>query len=153
MTVALSVMRWWDIESVHGLEAALFPDAWSIEQFWQEIAQPSRHYVVARDGDDIVGYAGTFVMAPDSDVQTIGVRSDHQGRGIAALLLEALLAKAREDGAVHMLLEVRSDNVPALALYERFGFTRISQRPRYYADGGDALILRTTIAASDGHRP
>jgi ribosomal-protein-alanine N-acetyltransferase len=52
-----------------------------------------------------------------------------------------------------MLLEVRSDNAPALALYERFGFMRISQRPKYYPDGGDALILRASLGVGDGPLP
>ncbi len=152
MTVALSGMRWWDIEAAHDLEAALFSDAWSVEQFWQEIAQPSRHYVVARDGNDLIAYAGAFVTPPDSDVQTIAVRADCQGRGVATMLLTELMSAARERGASHMLLEVRTDNAPALALYERFGFMRISQRTRYYPDGGDALILRASLAVDDGRR-
>ena len=153
MTVALSVMRWWDIEAAHALEAEVFSDAWSVEQFWQEMAQPSRYYAVACEGGDLVGYGGTFVMPPDSDVQTIAVRADRQGRGIATMLLTELMSKARTEGASHMLLEVRTDNAPALALYERFGFMRISQRPRYYPDGGDALILRASLAAGNGQLP
>jgi ribosomal-protein-alanine N-acetyltransferase len=153
MTVALSGMRWWDIEAAHELEGTLFPDAWSVEQFWQEMAQPSRHYVVAREGGDLIAYGGAFVMPPDSDVQTIAVRADCQGRGIASMLLTEMMSKARTDGATHMLLEVRTDNAPALALYERIGFMRISQRPRYYPDGGDALILRASLAAGNGQLP
>ena len=69
------------------------------------------------------------------------------------MLLTEMMSKARTDGATHMLLEVRTDNAPALALYERFGFMRISQRPRYYPDGGDALILRASLAAGNGQLP
>lgn len=132
---------------MHDIEAGLFPDdAWSVEQFWQELAQPTRYYLVARDDGDVVGYAGSFVMPPDADVQTVAVRADRQGRGLAARLLEDLVAEARVSGATHMLLEVRADNVPALALYERFGFARISSRPRYYPDGTDAVIMRRALA-------
>ena len=143
-------MRWWDIPAVHELEAGLFPDdAWSAEQFWQELSQPTRHYLVAREGEGIVGYAGAFVMPPDSDVQTIGVRADQQRRGIGADLLGALVAEVARRGATHQILEVRADNATAIALYERFGFTRISERRRYYPDGTDALILRLAV----GDRP
>ena len=62
-------MRWWDIDAVHALEGELFPDdAWSAEQFWQELAQSTRRYLVAREGDDVIGYAGVFVLPPDADI-------------------------------------------------------------------------------------
>ena len=151
MSVSLAPMRWWHIDDVQALEAMLFPtDAWSVEQFWQELAQPTRRYLVATDDEDaaLVGYIGMFLMPPDADVQTIAVSPDRQGRGIARLLLEAALADVERDGATHTMLEVRADNDPALGLYRRLGFERISTRPRYYADGVDAVIMRR---ARKGH--
>ena len=41
-----------------------------------------------------------------------------------------------------MLLEVRSDNPSAIAIYQRFGFERISLRRDYYERGNDAIIMR-----------
>lgn len=56
---------------------------------------------------------------------TIGVGKAYQRQGIAAALLQALVDEAKRQGASRMLLEVRVDNDPALALYHRFGFERI----------------------------
>ena len=73
---------------------------------------------------------------------TIGVGRPYQRQGIAAALLETLIVSARRQGAKRMLLEVRVDNVPALALYERFGFTRMGLRKRYYQpEGIDAYTM------------
>lgn len=136
-------MRWWDVATVHRLEMQCFPlDSWSLEQFWQELGQPTREYVVAEDGSSIVGYAGAFVLSPDSDVQTIAVDPAVRGRGIGEQLLEHLISTASDQGATGMVLEVRSDNSSAIGLYERFGFERISRRAGYYPDGGDAVILQ-----------
>jgi ribosomal-protein-alanine N-acetyltransferase len=136
-------MRWPDIEPVHRLESELFTvDPWSIEQFWSELAQQSRAYAVAVDGDRIIGYAGAFLLAPDSDVQTIAVSPRDQGRGVGAILLTWLIEQAVAQGCRQMLLEVRSDNVTAIAMYERFGFERISVRRDYYERGVDAVIMR-----------
>ncbi len=148
-------MRWWQVSRVHELELGLFPeDAWSLEQFWQELGQRTRQYVVALDGNEVLGYAGVFVLPPDADVQTIGVRADRQGEGIASRLLSALVDEAARRGATHLLLEVRSDNERAIGLYRRSGFESISRRTRYYPDGGDAIIMRRplrtgTIATED----
>ena len=150
--ISVEPMRWWHIEHVHDLELSLFPsDAWSLEQFWQELAQPTRHYVVAIDDGRPVGYAGAFVTATDADVQTIAVSAAHQRRGLASELMTALLGGAADRGATHVLLEVRADNAPAISLYEGFGFTRISTRPRYYPDGVDAVVMR--LALADRWRP
>jgi ribosomal-protein-alanine N-acetyltransferase len=131
---------------VAGLEGALFPqDPWSVEQFWQELAQDTRAYVVADGEEGLEGYAGAFLLAPDSDVQTIGVRADRRGRGLASRLLSALTAEARASGCTHMMLEVRADNAAAIRLYERHGFAAISRRPAYYPDGGDALVMRARL--------
>ena len=75
-------MRWWDIPAVHAIETSIFmTDPWSVEQFWSELSQPTRKYFVAAVDETIVGYAGSFVLSPEADVQTIGVAVDHQGQG------------------------------------------------------------------------
>jgi ribosomal-protein-alanine N-acetyltransferase len=88
-------------------------------------------------------------MPPDADIQTVAVRADRQGQGIARRLMVALLDDAEQRGATHTLLEVRADNAGALGLYESLGFVRISERHRYYPDGGDALILRRAAREQD----
>jgi ribosomal-protein-alanine N-acetyltransferase len=136
-------MRWPDIEAVHAIEAAVFEvDPWSAEQFWGELAQPTREYVVAEDSGVIIGYAGAYLLPPDADVQTIAVSGAAQGRGVGRLLLEELITIAVRNKCSQLLLEVRSDNASALGMYERFGFESISKRRDYYASGIDALIMR-----------
>ena len=56
------------------------------------------------------------------------------------------MAAAREQAARTMVLEVAIGNAAARALYERAGFVEAGRRPRYYADGGDALILRARLS-------
>ena len=72
-----------------------------------------------------------------------------QRRGVGGLLLDALLAAAREGGASAVLLEVRADNEPAKALYAARGFERIGVRRRYYQpEDVDALVLRLRLTGS-----
>lgn len=139
-------MRWWDIDAVTALEDVLFEDAWSPEMFWNELAQgDSRTYVVLTEDDDVVGYAGLAAMPDEAYVQTIGVAPAHQRKGLGATLLQALLDDAGTRGLHRVGLEVRVDNAAAIALYERFGFTPIAVRKRYYQPSGtDALVMVTT---------
>jgi ribosomal-protein-alanine N-acetyltransferase len=139
-------MRWWDVERVVALERELFgATAWTAEAFWSELAHPdNRAYLVAEGADGgLLGYAGLMTSGAEADVQTLAVAPSAQGRGLGGTLLEALVERAAKDGATSMLLEVRADNAPAIALYERHGFDRIAVRRRYYQPGDvDAWVLR-----------
>lgn len=142
-------MRWWHLADVHALERDLFGrSAWSVESFWGELARPDRRFLVALEGERVVGYGGVVVAGADADVQTVGVARDQQGRGTGRALLRALRAAVVEAGATHLLLEVRADNEPAQNLYRSEGFVQIARRARYYQpDDVDALILRADLRA------
>ena len=76
MSADLQPMRWWHIEPVMQLERALFvDDAWTDAMFWSELAEAaSRHYVIAVDDDELIGYAGLCAYdAGEAYVQTIAV--------------------------------------------------------------------------------
>ncbi|TNM70014.1 ribosomal-protein-alanine N-acetyltransferase [Streptomyces sp. NP160] len=149
--MVLRRMRWWDVEPLLPVEAALFgASAWSAETFWSELAAPGRTYLVAEDGGGaLLGYAGLALAGPDADVQTLAVAAHAQRRGVGALLLDALVAAAREGGASAVLLEVRADNEPAQALYAARGFERIGVRRRYYQpEDVDALVLRLRLTGA-----
>ena len=146
MTVELRPMRWWDIEPVMRMETELFAeDAWSDGMFWSELAErETRTYVVAVDGDAVVGYAGLCAYGDDvSYVQTIGVTASHQHKGVGTSLLVGLLAEADRRGARQVDLEVRADNTSAIDLYRRHGFESLGVRKGYYQpSGADALVMR-----------
>ncbi len=140
-------MRWWDIDAALVIEQALFPDAWTVETFWAELARvpETRHYLVADDDGAVVGYAGLMTVGRQADVQTVAVASDQQGHGCGATLLRAILDEATARGCTEVLLEVRVDNEPAMQLYEKAGFERISVRRGYYPGGVDGLVMRLRI--------
>jgi ribosomal-protein-alanine N-acetyltransferase len=136
-------LRWWDIDDVMVIERDVFgPTAWTPAQFWSELAQPDRTYLVARDGADLVGYAGLMSRRPTADIQTIAVAPSHRRRGLARELLRRLLDVAAGSDCTEVLLEVRVDGAPAIALYESEGFEVIARRQSYYGPGEDALIMR-----------
>lgn len=128
------------------LEAQLFPgdDPWPARAFLAELSAPHNHYVAARADGVLVGYGGITRLGRKTpyeyEIHTIGVDRGYQGRGIGRRMLESLLEVA-DDGVV--FLEVRTDNEPAIALYQSVGFTRVGLRKRYYrVSGADAYTMR-----------
>jgi ribosomal-protein-alanine N-acetyltransferase len=147
VSVRLREMTVADLSAVMVLEDELFaPDTWTRAMYRDELSQrDTRHYLVAEDAEDsraIVGYAGLIAYDDEAHVSTIGVAPDRQGEGIGARLLDALLEEADRRSPV-VLLEVRSDNERALAMYRRRGFAAIGRRPRYYQPSGtDAVVMK-----------
>lgn len=130
------------------LERELFGnEAWLEKTMEQELASPNTYYLGIFD-PDLVGYAGlsTVPASFSSDIQTIGVSPNRQGSGLGRKLMELLLAKALSLGSEQILLEVKANNEPAIALYKSLGFEQIDLRKRYYQPSGiDALVMRAEI--------
>ena len=85
--------------------------------------------VIASAGGQVVGYieahAGQFrAIRHSCNILGVGVLKAHQGRGVATGMFAKLKEWAAEHGKHRFMLTVRSDNAPALALYERQGFKR-----------------------------
>lgn len=88
-------------------------------------------FLLAVDGTErVVGFHWTKVHpdagdgAPIGEVYVVGVRPDAQGGGLGRGLTMAGLRYLREmRGMDRVMLYVESDNEPALAVYDRLGFT------------------------------
>ncbi len=145
LPVAVSAMRTADIAAVHEIERRSFNAPWPAYAFEQELSSNRlAHYIVARTGERLVGFAGIWLMADEAHVTTFGVHPDARRQGVGMRMMLALLELSLEIRAARMTLEVRVSNEAAQALYRRFGFVMVGRRKRYYTDDGeDALIMST----------
>lgn len=146
MSIVYGPLRRDDAARCAELEAQLFPgdDPWPERAFLAELSAKHIRYVAARDDDKLVGYAGIARLGRkkpyEYEIHTVGVDPAYHGRGIGRRMLAELLEHVGE-GTV--FLEVRTDNVPAIKLYESFGFVTVGLRRRYYrASGADAYTMR-----------
>ena len=135
-----------DVDAVHQIEVAANEDPWSRSLFADELridagASSDRHWLVATADDTLVAFGGILFVADEVHVMNLAVEPTKQRQGIAARLLAALLTKAGDRGAISATLEVRSSNLAARGLYERFGFSKAGIRPNYYSNGEDAVIM------------
>jgi [ribosomal protein S18]-alanine N-acetyltransferase len=134
-----------DIDAVQEVERSSFPVPWPANAFRHELTQNrNARYVVARSDNDIVGYAGLWLMVDEAHITTFAVHPDHRRRKIGERLLQRLFEIAVVMSAEWLTLEVRASNLAAQKLYEKYGFRRAGVRRRYYSDNNeDALIMWT----------
>ncbi|WP_303962954.1 ribosomal protein S18-alanine N-acetyltransferase [Succinatimonas hippei] len=75
----------------------------------------------------LVGFAVMQTVFDESELLTIGIMPEFQGRGLGKSLLSASLSEVKKRGAKKCFLEVRVSNLPAL------GFKKTGIRKNYYA--------------------
>lgn len=140
-----------DLPVLASMEKQLFSDSpWSMGQFKEEFAgvPKTRIFYVATDKENqIIGYAGVLVVAAgvEADVLTVGVLPQNQKQGIATAFMQRLEEWSLSKGAPAMMLEVAIDNDPAIALYEKLGYSNITTRRDYYGPGLDAFVMRKEL--------
>lgn len=133
------------IESIVQLQ-----EAWDYKAIIELLAQDSVQLLIIKNGvEDIVGYCLYQVVFEQAEILRIGTHPDYQRQGIASQLFIKLNKELQDNKVENLLLEVRADNLPAIALYERQGFVVIHQRKGYYSQPNypaiDALIMQLKL--------
>lgn len=143
--ITIEPMRLEDIGTVMDIEQVSFPTPWPRDAYHHELRENRLAcYVVARMMQQVVGYAGMWVILDEAHVTTIAVDARYRRRHIGERLLVALIDEAMRRSARQVTLEVRRSNRGAQALYRQYGFKDIGIRKGYYSDNGeDAIIMWT----------
>lgn len=128
-----------DLDAIDEISRHSFKTPWPRQTFVDELTRPHGRLRVAR-GPAVLGYVNYWLVADEVHLLAIATHPDHRRRGVAVALLADVVAAAA-DAAV-ITLEVRADNAPAIALYQRHGFAVIATRRGYYGvDDTDALVM------------
>ena len=131
------------VAQIAELERRCFLDPWRGSSIASELKNPLSLWIVAADGDCVVGYVGSQSVMGWADMMNIAVSPEYRRQGIACGLVERLEAALRHNEVTCLTLEVRASNAPAQALYGKLGFQQVGRRPNYYRNPKeDALILR-----------
>ena len=148
--IVIDDMRLEDVDPVQEVERASFPVPWPANAFRHELTQnKNAHYIVAKEGDHIVGYAGLWLSLDEAHITTFAVLPDHRRRKIGERMLVSLFERAGKLGAEWLTLEVRASNLPAQRLYEKYGFRPAGIRRRYYSDNNEDAIIMWTERLKD----
>ena len=123
------------------LESQAYPDPWTHGMYRHELETSCSHLHVGLLGDELVAYAGFWLVLDEAHITRVTVAEEHRGRGYGRQVVEYLLARAFALGAVLARLEVREGNTAAIRLYDRMGFIPEGRRPGYYQRTGEDAIL------------
>ena len=131
------------VTQVAQLEKICFADPWSEMSIGLELENIWSYWVVALEGNELVGYVGSQSTIDEADIMNVAVHPDWRRQGIAEGLICNLVEELKKRGKCALMLEVRVSNDPAIALYEKLNFQQVGRRKNYYRNPKeDALILR-----------
>ena len=131
------------ISRIAELETICFSDPWPDAAIRSELENPLSYWLVAVDGDLVVGYVGSQSVMGEADIMNVAVDPAYRRMGVAKNLLVRLERDLSAKEVYSLTLEVRASNAPAITLYDSLGFVQVGRRPNYYhKPKEDALILR-----------
>lgn len=136
-------MRECHIQQIAELEELCFNDPWSINSIASELNNRLSLWLVAVEGDTVIGYVGSQTVIGETDMMNIAVHPDYRKQGIATALIDMLINELNLRNSHSLMLEVRASNMPAISVYTNLGFIEVGRRKNYYRNPKeDALILR-----------
>ena len=134
-------MRPEDADAAARLEAVCFSHPWSAKAFAQCAADENVCYLMAWEGEKLVGNCGVRNIAGDGEITNVAVDPACRRQRVGTELMNKLLETGRSMGIEAFTLEVRASNQAAIRLYESFGFLLEGTRRNFYEDPReDALI-------------
>ena len=104
------------------------------DKWLDEIKSGNRLVFIYKINGEFIGEGALVTDAGDPDytipdkriyVSRMIVKKEYRNRGIGSEILEFLIAKAKEMGYSEMTIGVDKDNVNALHLYKKYGFTQV----------------------------
>lgn len=145
MTAAPSVtirpVRGTDLLRIAEIESAAFADPWPVDLLAIELVHPQAILLAAsHDRGPVAGYIAIRHAVGEAEILRVAVDPAERRQGLARALIEAGLARLRRVDVEICHLEVRVDNLGAIALYESLGFAQTGRRRGYYRNGTDAVL-------------
>jgi [ribosomal protein S18]-alanine N-acetyltransferase len=132
------------LDQVVELDRLCFGQLWTAAQYQREFDIPNSDILILLDADrsQVLAYGCVWAIVDEAHMTIIAVHPDYQKHQLGSAMLWGLMQAAIQRDLARATLEVKVTNIPAIGLYEKFGFETAGRRKKYYADTGeDALIL------------
>lgn len=137
----ISEMNLQDLENIKDCLLTDFDDFWSYNILKQELENGKSKYFVAKQENEIVGFAGILLIIDEVNIMNIVVKKGKRKLGIGSLLLEEIIKYSKIYNATSITLEVNEKNIPAIKLYEKYGFKQVGFRKKYYNNEDNAILM------------
>lgn len=130
----------YDIPRINELGGLLNDNFTSVNHLNDMLEDGLSIILVYEKDDKIIGFISATDLGETCDILSLVVDPKYRNKMVASNLIDYLISELSEDLKL-ITLEVASKNIPAINLYEKFGFEVVNVRRNYYPDGDDAYLM------------
>lgn len=128
------------------IEQRSFSVPWTEAMLRLQLDPKSHVFLTAETAEgQVAGYVGMMYILDEGYISNVAVAPEYRRQGAADALLNALAERARALRLSFLTLEVRESNAPAVALYEKHGFSVVGRRKNYYEKPREDALLMTWV--------
>jgi ribosomal-protein-alanine N-acetyltransferase len=143
-----------DLETLYSIERECFTaEAFTKEQLEYLLENPKGISLIAQIDGEIAGFTVGMIynysIMRTGHVYTIDVVVKHRRKGIGLRLLSELEQRFVENGVGICYLEARRENVAALELYQKHGYTEVDVLKDFYSEGVDGVRLMKKLPSRE----
>jgi ribosomal protein S18 acetylase RimI-like enzyme len=140
-----------DFETLYEIDQACYEPAiaYSRRELRNYLRFPGAECVVAETPADKPAIVGFCVTAHEEDwgyIVTIDVLAAYRRQGVATALLREVERRLAANGTKEVALETATDNVSAIAFWQKHGYRTHEIRKGYYPGGRDAYTMVKPLA-------
>lgn len=143
--IVIEEMKIEDYEQIKDNLQKDFDEFWTDSILKSELENKLSKYIVAKENNKIVGFAGIIILPDDVEITNIVTKKSERKKGIGNLLLEKLIEMSKNIKKEIISLEVNEKNIIAINLYTKFGFEKVGLRKKYYNGIDNAIIMSKKI--------
>jgi tRNA threonylcarbamoyl adenosine modification protein YeaZ/ribosomal-protein-alanine acetyltransferase len=136
-----------DLAVMADIHRSCFSKSWSTSELSSLLAIPGGGALVVELAGTLYGFVQFQWVAGEAEINTICVSPNYRRQHFGRDLMDGLLAQLQNMKTSKVFLDVASQNVAAVGLYEAYGFQRTGLRKGYYTDGDDAVTMVKVLAS------
>ena len=135
------------LNQIEAIEKTLEHRNLSYDSIKKDLESENTYYLVAIDNieNKVAGYIGCELLVDHADITAVTTHKDYLKQGIASTLLNTLEKHLQEKQIESIFLEVRTSNIPAINLYTKLKYNKISTRTKYYDNLEDANVMKKDL--------
>ena len=139
--IKIEEMTFEDYEKIKDNLKEEFDEFWSASILKSELESENSKYIVAKENENVVGFAGIILLPDNAEITNIVTKKSERKKGIGSLLLEKLIEMAKNEKKENISLEVNENNISAINLYKKYKFETVGMRKKYYNGKDNAIIM------------
>ncbi len=136
-----------DLMDVYNLEVESYDFPWTKEILRDCILYKYDAFTIYLN-NLLVGYIIAKISSPETHILNLTINANFRKKGLGKSLIQLIINDSRIRGAEDIILEVRVNNINAIALYEKLDFKKVGKRKNYYESKEgreDAYVLQLKL--------